>query len=198
MAPASDSLRHRIVVGLARDDEGSEHAVRTALSLGTRDDRGEVHFVVALADERAPDLAQLRDRMLEEETWMAEYVRWVGARTTLRAARLDIVLHVRVGAPADVLVQVATDVDGELIVVGAPHRSRMAQILTGSVPARLVETGRFPVLVARPIDTTDMPKTARPEPRRPGERLRDDREALLQSSDRVDFALPPPHVSGLL
>lgn len=197
MAPA-DPVPHRIVVGVARDDEGTEHAVREALSLGTRDDHGEVHFVMALPDGHGVDLSRLRDRMLAEEAWMAEYVRWVGERTPLRAARLDIVLHVRIGAAAEVLTQVATDVDAELIVVGAPHRSRMAQILTGSIPERLFAEGRFPLLVARPVDTSGLSKTARPEPRRPGERLRDDREALLQSADRVDFALPRPHVSGLL
>lgn len=196
--PSSSSDPHRIVVGVARDDESTEHAVRTAIALGTRDDRGELHFVAALPDTRGTDLSSLRDRMLEEETWMAEYVRWVGERMPLRAARLDIVLHVRVGSPVDVLTQVATDVDAELIVVGAPHRSRIAQILQGSVPERLFAEGRFPVLVARPVDTTGLAKTPRPEPRRPGERLRDDREALLRSSDRVDFALPTPHVSGLL
>jgi len=197
MAP-TDPVRHRIVVGVARDDEGAEHAVREALALATRDDQGEVHFVLALTEGHGTDLARLRDRMLEEEAWMAEYVRWVGERTALRAARLDIVLHVRVGPAAEVLTQVATDVDAELIVVGAPHRSRVAQILTGSVPERLFKEGRFPLLVARPIDTSGLAKTARPEPRRPGEKLKDDREALLQSAERVDFSLPPPHVSGLL
>jgi nucleotide-binding universal stress UspA family protein len=193
-----EAPRHRIVVGVGRGGETSENAVREALALATQNDRGEVHVVTALTDERTKDLDALRQLLRDEEDWLVEYVRWVADRSVFRPARLDLVFHVRVGKPAEVLTQVAFDVHASLIVVGAAPRGRVAQVLAGGVAEQLFTEARYPLLVARPVDDADLVATQRPEPRRPGEPLSSTRETLLESSDRVDFTLPHPHVSGLL
>jgi hypothetical protein len=136
--------------------------------------------------------------MRDEETWLVDYVHWVADRTILRPARLDLVFHVRLGNPAEVLTQVAFDVGASLIVIGAQHRGRVAQMLNGGVAERLFTDARYPILVARPVDASDLVATDRPEPRRPGEPLTSPRETVLESSDRVDFTPRSAHVSGLL
>lgn len=191
-------LPYRIVVGVGRGGETSEHAVREALALATHGDDGEVHAVLALPKREDADLEGLRQLLLAEEDWLVEYVRWVADRSILRPARLDLVFHVRLGDPAEVLTQVAFDVDASVIVVGAQQRSRMAQVLSNGVAEKLFTEARYPLLVARARDEKGLVKTQRPEPRRPGEPLSSPREAVLESSDRVDFTLAAPHVSGLL
>jgi nucleotide-binding universal stress UspA family protein len=189
--------RYRIVVGVGRGGETSEHAVREALEIATHGDDNEIHVVTALSESKS-NLDGLRQLMREEEEWLVDYVRWVADRTILRPARLDLVFHVRIGKPAEVLTQVAFDVGAALIVIGAQHRGRVAQALNGGVAERLFTDGRYPILVARPVDASDLVATERPEPRRPGEPLTSPRETVLESSDRVDFTPRNSHVSGLL
>jgi nucleotide-binding universal stress UspA family protein len=196
MDRANQSTRFRIVVGVGRDAT-SEHAVRDALALATRGDDGEVHAVMALSKAFGEKLDGLRERMREEEDWLVEYVRWVADRTALRPTRLDLVFHLRIGDAAETLTQVAFDVGATLIVVGDTRRSHVAHALRSGVADRLLADGRYPVLVARPIDTHDLTLSARPEPPRPGEHLQSTREEVLESSDRVDYSSRSNHVSGL-
>lgn len=196
MGSTNDVLK-RIVVGAGRG-ETSVHAIRDGLRLATELGGVTLHFVSVLSrpDGAHPD--RLRQALLDEESCLVHAVQQVADTTPLSPARIDFVFHVRLGEVATALTQVAFDVGASLIVVGAHHASRARAILGGSVAERLLLEGRYPVLVARPIDTTGLVASPRPEPRRPGEPLHDDREALLESSDRVDFTLPIPHVSGLI
>lgn len=196
MSVANDVLQ-RIVVGVGRG-ETSEHAIRDGLRLATELDGVTVHFVGVLEHVDTADLGRVRQDLLDTEAQMVAAVRAVADATRLAPARIDLVFHVRLGEVAQALTQVAFDVDASLIVVGAHHTRRALRALRGGIAERLIAEGRYPVLVARPVNATGLVRTPRPDPRRPGEPLRDSRELLLESSDRVEFALPVPHVSGLL
>ena len=68
-----------------------------------------------------------------------------------RAAGLDAAAATRVGRGprdiADVLIQVAVEYDGDLIVVGHRHASMLESALLGSVAVSCVRAERKPVLV---------------------------------------------------
>ena len=99
---------YRIVVGVGRGGETSEHAVREALALATRGDSSEVHVVTALA-ESGSKLDGVSQLMSEEETWLVDYVRWVADRTILRPAEIPAgVLTAIVGGPGLIWILRAT------------------------------------------------------------------------------------------
>lgn len=54
------------------------------------------------------------------------------------------------GGPAKIICEVAAKVDADLIVVGNRGRSPISELLTGSVPIRLLELAKRPVLVVSP------------------------------------------------
>lgn len=54
------------------------------------------------------------------------------------------------GGAAKIICEVAAKVDADVIVVGNRGRSPIAELLTGSVPIRLLELAKRPVLVVSP------------------------------------------------
>jgi nucleotide-binding universal stress UspA family protein len=64
----------------------------------------------------------------------------------------QIIAHYRVGAPSDHLVQLAVDVDADLIVVGTHGRRGVKRLMVGSVAAKVLSQARCPVYVVRRKD----------------------------------------------
>jgi len=58
--------------------------------------------------------------------------------------------HVRVGAAAKAIVQLATDISADLVVVGTHGRTGFDRLLFGSVAEKVVRTAPCPVLTVRP------------------------------------------------
>jgi hypothetical protein len=57
--------------------------------------------------------------------------------------------HVRIGSPANAIVELASDIDADLVVVGTGQRTGMSRIVFGSVAEKVVRTAPCPVLVVR-------------------------------------------------
>ena len=58
--------------------------------------------------------------------------------------------HLRVGAPAKAIVQLAADVSADLIVVGTHGRTGFNRLMFGSVAEKVARTAPCPVLTVRP------------------------------------------------
>jgi len=58
--------------------------------------------------------------------------------------------HVRVGAAAKAIVQLATDISADLVVVGTHGRTGFDRLMFGSVAEKVVRTAPCPVLTVRP------------------------------------------------
>jgi len=190
---------YRIVVGVGFTD-ACKHAVIEALALAARIPGTEVHATTVLDAnlDSSSRIAKAAERLAEAETKLVDFVKSAAAAASAPKTELPIQYHVRIGKPVEALNQVAFDVDASLIVVGTRARSRAAKLLLGSVAESLLREGRFPVLVARPSDTSGMTRSPKPDPRRPGEALTADRDSTLSSSDRIDFGGRPSHISGLV
>jgi nucleotide-binding universal stress UspA family protein len=86
----------------------------------------------------------------------------------LRAAGVDgayVIEHVTLGGPAKVIADAALRLDADLIVVGKRGHSPIADLLTGSVPSRLIDVAHRPVLVVPlvggPFDSAEGPPVER-------------------------------------
>lgn len=80
----------------------------------------------------------------------------------------QIHLAVAIGDPAAEILQTATDVDADLVIVGTHARGSVARLVLGSVADAVVRGGACSVLVARPADFTGKHKSPsigpKPEP----------------------------------
>jgi nucleotide-binding universal stress UspA family protein len=190
---------HRIVVGVDLAETG-EHALREALRLARYLPNSELHVTYVIWTESgmhdATRLAQMADELPQRIEDLREHLKtactapWVTASCSQAA-----VLHVRLGSPAQALVQVAVDVDADMIVVGTHDRAGLEKLMLGSVAEELTRIAPLPVIVARPKELFGRKKSARPEPRQPG----DDVPRAAQS-DRLhlEFVARNTHISGLI
>ncbi len=131
-----------IVVGYDFGDAGG-FAFEEAARLSRRIKGSHVHLVHAFESEpdekTAVDLAG-RLRLYAEDK--AAFVGGLGGST--------VGIHLRAGAPKDVLRQFAIDVSADVIIVGAKKSRQIKEALFGGVAEALLEVARCPVLVAGP------------------------------------------------
>src|SRR5690606_35150464 len=87
-----------------------------------------------------------------------------------RAAGIDlsnikrVVTHFRLGAAADQIVQLAVDLDADLIVLGTHGRTGLKRLMLGSVAQKVLKTARCPVYVTRPKDHSEVGEVPEIEP----------------------------------
>ena len=70
-----------------------------------------------------------------------------------RAIAERLTTHVRISDAREAIVQLASDVDADLVVIGTHGRRGVSRLLMGSVAESVVRTAPCPVLVARPRGT---------------------------------------------
>jgi nucleotide-binding universal stress UspA family protein len=98
----------------------------------------------AFAEGAAPDLARLEE---DQRRWAQE--RLEQQAETVRASGLGVSTAIRVGTPADEVVEAAREMGADLIVVGTHGRTGLNRLLIGSVAERIVRTAPCPVLTIR-------------------------------------------------
>lgn len=193
------TIKNRIVVGVDLAETG-DHALREGLRFAQYLPNSELHVTYVIPTESGLHDAKRIEQMAEELPRRVEDLRahlekacaapWVGEARTQAA-----VLHVRIGTPAQALVQVAIDVDAEMIVVGTHGRAGLEKLMLGSVAQELTRIAPLPVVVARPKDLLALKKTGRPEPRQPGD---DIPRAVQTDRFHLEFIPRTSHISGLV
>lgn len=181
----------RIVIGVDFTETG-DHAIDGAVRLAMRDDELHPVFVIDGANKRNlaaidEQLTLARDRLRERVIARLDALGAHGERR--------VVFHVRLGDPAAALHQVAVDVDADLIVVGTHGRRGLEKMLIGSVAESLVRTARLPVLVARPNQLADLPRTPVPDAADP---TRETHAPRVMSSELIHITKRPSHIAGLV
>ena len=142
----------------------SRLALQRALDDCTRNERTELHVVLALEDHPR-----------EAKAWEPHLAR--GHRRlqsfvdrTRKAHRPDALvacfLHVLLGDPADVILSVADEVGASQIFLGTHGRRGIARAIVGSVAETVVRRALCPVLVVRPASKRREPIVL--EPATPG------------------------------
>ena len=143
----------RILVGIDGSELG-DRALHAALAMGNAAGSTEIHAIhVRPGVDGARTMRgvkhveegvdELRTRVEEQ---IAKYTEAHGAPEIPRVS-----VHVRVGLPAEQIVQVAAELQAGLIVVGTHGRRGMSRAMMGSVAESVVRTAGCPVLVMRAL-----------------------------------------------
>lgn len=162
---------HGIVVGVDLDSTG-DVALGEALRLARRTEDVDLHVVHVVSDEEleaapGPSRMERQSTLLDHlpaRIW--DRVSTVGRGLEEELGTLKVSVHVRFGAIAEAILQVAVDYDADLIVVGTHGRKGIEKLVLGSVANDLVRIARCPVLIARHKDFTSLARTPRVEPPR--------------------------------
>jgi nucleotide-binding universal stress UspA family protein len=131
-------------------NDGSDHAfnaLRLALCIAKKD-AAELHMVSVEERGHMPELA--------EESQGETGANTVRFDKTLRRARalaeenrIDLRTHVRTGHPVHNVIKLATDLNADLIVVGASGHSALYDRMIGSRAQKILHHATCPVLVVR-------------------------------------------------
>jgi nucleotide-binding universal stress UspA family protein len=152
---------YTIVVGIDFSDVSSG-ALEQAIELGSRRPDAEIHvlYVDNHVDDRfrigtggnASDSVGALERVESSAIQSIDKMeKKLGGPCPLRR----LVSHFRVGLPADQIVQLAVDLDADLVVVGTHGRKGVARLVLGSTAERVLRLSRCPVFVVRPKDHED-------------------------------------------
>jgi nucleotide-binding universal stress UspA family protein len=137
-----------VIVGVAftdADGPAFEQAARLALHVPG----SELHLVHVFAEE--PSEARARELVGHLRLYVNEKAATLGG---LKAMTFGI--HLRAGKPVREIVQLATDLRANLIVVGSHKGPHLKSWLVGTTAERLVADAPCPVLVASPRPTTEV------------------------------------------
>jgi nucleotide-binding universal stress UspA family protein len=145
------SQPQRIVLLAAIDGtDASDDVLRTAATLGQTLAGAELHLVHVV--EPTPDPGT-ETALLGGFTELLEDGRRLIEREVARARELfsgAIVGHVAAGTSARAILQLATDLQADLVVVGSHRKRTVERWILGSVSEQVVRKASCAVLVARP------------------------------------------------
>jgi nucleotide-binding universal stress UspA family protein len=87
-------------------------------------------------------------------------------RNRISDLKIPVDILSQIGPPAAMAIETAEAIDASMIVIGSPRSNRLMRFLLGSVPERIVQRSRIPVLVVPPAGlsegTFERPSEPRP------------------------------------
>ena len=192
-------IQNRIAVGVDFSSP-SNHALHEAMRLTRQLPASELHLIYVLHTDKklhdAERLDELERELREKVEEIREHViNLCAPRSDQNPFSQDLIVHVRLGEPAEAIHQVAVDVDADMIVVGTHARTGLDKLILGSVAEKLIRMAHVPVVVAHPKDFSSLRRSDRPEPRRPGEDLH---ATGISHRLHLSFAPRSSHISGLV
>lgn len=158
-----------IVVGIDFSD-ATDFTLDQSIELATARGGVDLH-VVYVEDELTsprvpaadPERATHTSEILEHvQKRVGERLREAVKRGPLKLGH--VIAHVRRGAPAENIVQLATHLDADLIVIGTHGRRGVQRMLLGSVAERVLRLARCAVLSVRVKDHEGLGKVPEIEP----------------------------------
>lgn len=158
----SSKAAERLVVVVGIDFAAQGDEAFAAAWDWTRARDAEMHILHALGKTPAAPatgrrLVLIQSKLEKNARRLRSYVEDRFQRGALRRGNLS--LHVRFGAPDKALIQLAVDVNADLIVVGSRGLRGVQKLVLGSVGESVVNTAPCAVLVARPKKVTGLPRT---------------------------------------
>lgn len=132
---------------------------------------------------------------------LREYVQEQARRFRAPRWEAEIGLHVRLGKPAKAIVQLAADLNADMIVIGSHGKKGLAKTLLGSVSENLTRMAPCQVLVVRPRDYAGIERSPEVDPPRPGDRPNTGEfmyNPQYSSRELVAFGGRTSHISGLI
>lgn len=131
-----------IIVGLAFTDADGP-AFDQAVRIARRAPRSELHLVHVFDAE--PSDARSRDLVDHLRLYVNEKAASMGG-----LGGITVGVHLRAGKPVREIVQLATEVSADVIVVGSSRGPHLRHWMLGATAEKLIHTAQCPVLVATP------------------------------------------------
>lgn len=196
---ANTTAESRVVVIAAMDrTPASEAVLHTATSLAQGIAGAELHLVhvITVAPEPVAPSMSAPARFLEEGR------AWVDGVAARAAERFKgrVAAHLAVGDATREILQIASDLEADLVVVGSHGKGAIERMLAGSVSQSVAKKARCAVLIARPKEyaAEDAPSIAPPCPQclevqraTNGEKLWCPQHAARHVQGRVHYEIPP-------
>jgi nucleotide-binding universal stress UspA family protein len=138
---------YKILVAVAFDATG-DSALREGIAHAVERSGAELHVVHVVADSA---LSSSEEALLGIEPGLAKTHAALRARLEgvwQEQGEVTVIGHIRPGSPADVILQVAAEIDADLLVLGTHNRSGLQKLLLGSVGAQVLHHAHCPVLIA--------------------------------------------------
>lgn len=141
---------YTILVAL-QDDATADETMRQAFRLAATAGETELHAVTVVpAAASTGREMQALDKALEAAP---EVIERIAERTAPAGQNVTIIGHARAGqAPARSIIQLAVDIDADIIVVGTHRRTGLEKMVLGSVAEAVLHGAHCPVLIAMPKD----------------------------------------------
>jgi len=152
-----------VILAAVAFDETGDSALREAVRIAQVQPHADLHVVYVLPDTLG-EAAAVDGPTLYERLHKAREELQRRIELTWLSRPLKVTAHIRAGAAAGALLQTASDVNADLLVVGTHKRSAVEKWLLGSVNERVLREAHCPVLVAAPKDYVRASESALIEP----------------------------------
>jgi nucleotide-binding universal stress UspA family protein len=131
-------------------NDGSVHAFSALkLALGiAKKDSAELHMVSVEERGHMPELVEERERNTGATTLRFDET-LQQARALAEESRVKLRTHVLTGHPVHNVIKLATDINADLIIVGASGHSAIYDRMIGSRAQRILHHATCPVLVVK-------------------------------------------------
>lgn len=130
---------YEVLFGVDSDVERAQAQVRTVLEMPVRTE--DIHVTI---------LHDFTDNVVGASVSQVESVRRASER--LEDAGIEVTLEESSGEPAKAIIEMADDIDADLIVVAGRKRSPTGKLLFGSVTQEVILSTEHPVLVCSASD----------------------------------------------
>ena len=157
-----ETANRTVIIAALDRSPATDQVVHTATSLACGIAGAELHLVHTVDAGTPPSSAAIppTETFREAHAFLDETARGVGARF-----RGGIVTHLAAGEPARQILQLAADLEADLIVVGSHGKKALERLVMGSVSLEVVKKAPCAVLVARPKVQVATPEIEPPCPK---------------------------------
>jgi nucleotide-binding universal stress UspA family protein len=199
-----DNANRTVVVAAIDRTPASDQALATATALAQGILGAELHFlhvVAPLPEAVMPAIAP--SALLDEGRKLIDGI------TRFAAERFGgrVVGHLAVGDPAREILQLASDLAADVVVVGTHGKKAIERMIVGSVSLTVVKKARCPVVVARPKEYVyeDVPEILPPCPKcldaqraSKGEKLWCDQHSARHAHANLHYEMPKGYGGGAM
>lgn len=152
-APKQEASQQPIQMVVGYDfSDTSPITLSRAIALAESEPRHVLHVVAVLDEKGGLGIASTGDADYATSNEVRDLLtRDIEARLAADQPNHDIhfFVHVRLGSPADEILQLAEEIGAHLILVGSHGRTGLKRMLMGSVSEKVVREAGCPVLVVR-------------------------------------------------
>jgi nucleotide-binding universal stress UspA family protein len=203
MMPKTTTNRTVIIAAVDRTP-ASDPAATTAAALAQGITGAELHLVHVIAP-----LPEAAFPVVPPNALLEDARKFIDGVTRTVADRFGgrIAAHLAAGEPAREILQLATDLEADVVVVGTHGKKALERMLVGSVSLNVVKKARCPVIVARPKEyvNDDVPEILPPCPRcletqrvSAGERLWCEDHSRQHAHGRLHYEMPKGYGAGAM